>query len=119
MTLTITLEPEMETRFRAEAAEAGLTPEELASRRLLEVELLWRIRTAAPEAETRELHKLLRRRCIGTLSHDETTRLQALLDEREESAARRMEDLAQLSRLRGLPVRQLADKLDVSPRFTL
>ena len=118
MTLIVTLEPEMETRFRAEAAEAGLTPEELVSRRLLEAELLWRIRIAAPEAETRELHRLLRRRQAGTLDDAQKSRLQTLLDEREERAARRMEDLARLSKLRGLPVHQLMERLDVRPHAT-
>lgn len=59
MTLTITLEPEVEARFREEAIREGLTIEQLTAHRLLEAELLWRIRTAVPEPETRLLHRLL------------------------------------------------------------
>ena len=115
MTLTITLQPDMEARFRAEAIHAGTTPEQLAAQRLLEVELLWRIRIATPETETRELHRLLRRGKAGTLRQDEHVRLQTLLDAREERAAQRLEDLIQLSRLRAIPVRQLMDHLGICP----
>lgn len=115
MALTITLQPEMEARFRDEAAREGLTIEQLATRRLLEAELIWRIRTAAPEAETRELHRLLRRRKAKTLTEPEQARLQALLDEREQRAAQRLEDLTQLSRLRAMPVRHLMEQLGIRP----
>src|SRR5262249_45987515 len=111
----ITLQPEMEARFRAEAAREGLTLEQLAMRRLLEADLLWRIRTAAPEAETQELHRLLRRRKAKTLPAPEQARLQSLLDEREQRAAQRLEDLTQLSHLRRMPVRQLMEQLGIRP----
>ena len=115
MALTITLQPEVEAQFREEALREGLTPEQLASQRLLEAELLWRIRTAAPEAETRQLHRLLRRRKNGTLMEAEQTELQSLLDEREERGAKRLQDLSQLSRLRAIPVRQLMEQLGIHP----
>ena len=89
MPLTITLQPDMEARIRDEAVHAGMSPEQLAAQRLLEAELLWRIRAAAPEMETREFHRLLRRSKAGTLNHDEQVQLQTFLDEREESAAQR------------------------------
>src|SRR5438552_1260050 len=115
MSFSVTLQPEMEARFRAEAAREGLTVEQLAARRLLEAELLWRIRTAAPEAETQELHRLLRRRKTGALTEGEQARLQLLLDEREQRSAQRLEDLTQLSRLHALPVRHLMDQLGIRP----
>ena len=115
MTLTITLQPDMEARFRDEAVHAGMTPDQLASQRLLEVEFLWRIHVAAPETETRELHRLLHRQKAGSLNHDETKRLQVLLDEREERGAQRLQDLTQLSRLRAIPVRQLMEQLGIRP----
>lgn len=52
--MTITLEPEVEARCRDEAAREGLTLEQITAQRLLEADLLWRIRTAAPEPETRD-----------------------------------------------------------------
>ena len=115
MTLTITLQPDMEARFRDEAVHAGVTPEQLAAQRLLEADLLWRIRVAAPEAETRELHRLLRRQKAGLLNPDENRRLQTLLDEREERGAQRLQDLSQLSRLRAIPVRELMERLAIRP----
>jgi hypothetical protein len=115
MALTIPLQPEIEARFRAEAAREGLPVEQLAARRLEEAELLWRIRTAAPEAETKELHRLLRRREAGTLTASEREQLLTILDEREQRAAQRMEDLAQLSRLSNTPVRLLMEQLNIRP----
>jgi hypothetical protein len=115
MALTITLEPELEARFRDEAARAGMTLEQMATHRLLEAELLWRIRTAAPETETRQLRRLLRRRKAGVLTDAEQTRLQMLLDEREERGAQRLLDLGTLSHLRSMPVRQLMDQLGIRP----
>ena len=115
MTLTITLEPEVEARFRDEAAREGLSLEQLTAQRLLEADLLWRIHTAAPEAETRHLHRLLRRSKAGTLTEAEETRLQTLLDEREERGAQSLHDLAHLSRLHSIPVRQLMEQLGIRP----
>jgi hypothetical protein len=115
MTLTITLQPEMEARFRAEAFQAGMTPEQLAAQRLLEAELLWRIRTATPETETRELHRLLRRGKADTLTQAEQVSLQTLLDQREERGAQRLEDLTQLARLRAIPLLQLMEHLSIRP----
>ncbi len=115
MALTITLDPEIEARFRDEAALEGLTLEQLAARRLLEAELLWHIHTAAPEPETRQLHRLLRRRNTGTLTEAEQTLLQTLLDEREERGAQRLNKLGQLSHLRSIPMRQLMEQLGIRP----
>jgi hypothetical protein len=115
MTLTINLEPEVEARFRDEAAREGLTLEQLTAQRLLEAELLWRIHTAAPEPETRQLHRLLLRSKTKDLTETERTHLQALLDEREKRGAQRLLDLRTLSRLRSIPVRQLMEQLGISP----
>ena len=118
MTLTITLEPEVEARFRDEAEREGLTFEQLTAKRIHEAELLWRIRTAVPEPETRQLHRLLRRRKAGVLTEAERTGLQTLLDEREERGAQRLHDLGQLSHLRSIPVRQLMEQLGIRPLAT-
>jgi len=118
MTLTITLEPEIEARFRDEAAREGLTLEQLTSQRLLEAELLWRIRAIASESETRQLHRLLRQRKNGVLTEKEQVQLQMLLDDREQRGAQRLQDLAQLSHLRSTPVRQLMEQLGIRPLAT-
>jgi hypothetical protein len=115
MALTITLQPDVEARFRDEADREGVSLEQLTAQRLLEAELLWRIRAAVPEPETRHLHRLLRRRRAGTLTEAEQARLQALLDDREQRGAQRLQDLAQLSHLRSMPVRQLMEQLGIRP----
>lgn len=113
MALTITLQPELETRIRDEAARDGLTVEQLATQKLLEAELLWRIRTSTPATETNQLHRLLRRSKAGRLVESEHTLLLSLLDEREERGARRLQDLDQLSRLRSITVRALMEQLGI------
>ena len=114
MALTITLEPESEARFRDEAARLGVTLEELAAQRLQEADLLWRIRIAAPVAENRLLHRLIRRSRANTLSETEQDELQTLLDQREERGAQRLRDLGFLSELRSTPIRRLMDQLGIS-----
>lgn len=115
MALTITLQPEYEARFREEALQAGVSVEQLIAQRAMEAELLWSIRLAAPETETRTLHRLLRKRKAGTLSEAEQRQLQTLLDEREQRGAQRLEDLTRLARLRRVSVRQLMEQLGIHP----
>jgi len=115
MTLAIPLTPEIEQRFRSEAEDAGLTVEQLAARRMEEAELLWRIHSAAPESETRELHNLLRKQRTGTLNEKGQTKLNSLLDARELRTSQRLEDLTKLSQLSGIPLRQLMDQLGIAP----
>jgi hypothetical protein len=92
-----------------------LSLEQLAAQRLTEADLLWRIRTSVPEAETRDLHRLLRRRKTRALTDEEQSQLQSLLDVREERAAQRLEDLGLLSQLRRMPVRRLMEQLGIRP----
>ena len=115
MVLEVPIQPDMEARFRHEAADDGVAVEQLAARRLAEADLLWRIRSVAPSSETRELHRLLRRRRAGTLTAVEKVKLATILDEREDRAAQRLQDLAALSRLSGIPLQLLMDRLGISP----
>lgn len=115
MAVTITLEPEIEARFRYEAAQSGLTLEQFTAQRLLEAELLWRIRTAVPESETRLLHRLLRQHKKKPLAETELVQLQTLLDAREERSAQRLLDLGQLARFRSISVRELMAQLGIRP----
>ena len=115
MSLILTLPGTLEDRFKAAAQREGVPVEVLAARRLEESELLWRIRIAAPEDETRELHKLLRKQNGRPLTDAERERLLTLIDAREQLAAQRMEDLGALARLRGLPVRELMNQLGIRP----
>src|SRR5262249_55469022 len=78
VTLPVDLQPEIEACLRAEAVRSGLTLEQLAAQRLMEAEFLWRIRTSVPAAETRELHRLLRRGRAGRLTEQGRVRRTAL-----------------------------------------
>lgn len=111
----IVLTGKLEDIFRTAAQHEGVPVEVLAARRLEENELLWRIRTTAPENETREFHRLLRRQKKGALTESERERLFALVETRELQAAQRLEDLGALARLRGLPVRELMNQLGIRP----
>ena len=113
--MTITLPGKLEDRFRTAAQREGVPVEVLAARRLEESELLWSIRIATPEDETRELHRLLRKQKSGTLTDLERERLFILIDAREQQAAQRMDDLGALARLHGLPVRELMNQLGIRP----
>ncbi len=115
MTINISLQPEVEARFQAEAVQNGLTLEQLASQRLLEAELLWRIRTASPESEKRRIHLLLRKQRDGLLAAHEQAELQAILDDREMRGAERLNDLVVLASLRAMSVRQLMEQLGIHP----
>jgi hypothetical protein len=117
METTITLTGKLADLFRTDAQREGVPVDVLAARRLEENVLLWRIHTAAPEDETRELHRLLRRQKIGTLTEKEREQLLALIESRELLAAQRLEDLGALAHLRGLPVRELMNQLGI--RFTV
>lgn len=115
MSLTIPITSDMEQRFRTEAAQAGLSVEQLAARRLEEAELLWQIHSAAPESETRRLHQLLGKQRAQNLAQDEREELAALLDQREARAARRLNDLGRLSQLSGIPLAVLMNRLGIAP----
>lgn len=115
MSLTVTVRPDVENRLRDSAKAEGLLPEQLAARRVEEAELLWRIRSAAPLSETQKLHGLLRRRDSHSLSEQEALQLKRLLDERENRAAQRLQDLSSLSKLSGIPVAELMNQLGISP----
>jgi hypothetical protein len=115
METTITLTGKLADLFRTDAQREGVPVDVLAARRLEENVLLWRIRTAAPEDETRELHRLLRRQKSGTLTEKEREQLLALIDSRELLAAQRLEDLGVLARLRGMPVRELMNQPGIRP----
>jgi hypothetical protein len=115
MSLTINIEPESEARLREEAASLGLSVEQLTAQRLVEAEMLRRIRSSAPKPETQLLHRLLRRRKSHTLSEEEHAQLQSLLDGREERTAQRLQDLGHPSQLRRLPVRRLMEQLGIRP----
>lgn len=102
METTIRLSRKLADLLGNDAQREGVSLDVLAARRLEESILLWRIRTAAPEDETRELHRLLRRQKSGTLTEPERERLLDLIATREQHAAQRLEDLGTLARLRGV-----------------
>jgi hypothetical protein len=115
METTIRLDGKLADLLGSDAQREGIPLDVLAARRLEESVLLWRIRTVAPEDETRELHRLLRRQKSGSLTGSERERLLELIEAREQHAAQRLEDLGALARLRGMPVRELMNQLGIRP----
>lgn len=115
MATTITLTGDLEARFRADAQREGIPIEALATRRLEEAELLQRILSCFPEAETRAFRSLVAKRGAGTLTPAERERLTAIAHRREERNAQRFADILALAKLRGVPYRQVMTELGIRP----
>lgn len=115
MSLTIALSPETESRLRAEAVREQRSLEEVAARRVEEAELLRRIFAYFPDAETREVRRLIRKRDAGVSDASEAVHLQTLIERREERNAERLSDLVRLASLRSVPLRQLMAELRIRP----
>jgi hypothetical protein len=115
MSLTLSLPPELEAGLMADANREHRPVEEVVLHRLQEAELLRRIFTYFPPAETQEMRSLVRKRQAGTLQKSEIERLTELAHAREERNALRLNDLLTLSRLRGISLRALMTELGIRP----
>jgi hypothetical protein len=127
MTLTLELSPELEEVLRANAERAGLPPDryvlDLLQERLAptnggptgvpraEAELLERINEGLTEATWTRYQGLKQKRDAGTLTEAEYVELIRLVNEVEIWNARRLEAVAKLAKLRGVPFRDLVQEL--------
>jgi hypothetical protein len=134
MTLTINLTPELEAQLREEAAQKGVdastfvvrTLEERLQRKRRqpmpshlaqeESTLLQKINQGLPEAMWQEYHDLIAKRRAETLTPEEHGRLIALSDTIEQTHAERMAYVAELARLRQVPLKTLMAQLGIKPR---
>lgn len=130
MSLTISVEPELEAWLREEARRRGETPEELLSR---EVTLHWTNRQKAswlPSQEAKLLQfinagfsesfwnryrSLIARRCDAILTESEQQELIALSDQVEEKTLQRTESMLALAQLRGVTLEELRRTLGIQP----
>jgi DNA repair photolyase len=76
-----------------------------------EAKLLQEINQGLPESIWRRYHELVGKRREGTLTDDEYEELKSLTDDVELAHARRMEKLADLARLRQVPLDDLMAEL--------
>jgi len=80
-----------------------------------ETELIQRINQGLPVEKSARYHELMAKRRQGTLPVEEYSELLALTDESERLQAERIQHLAELARLRGMPLRSLMDELVLKP----
>ena len=127
MTLTLEIDPELETALRAMAADAGLPPDryvlDLLHERLqptdggpkglppAEVVLLERINEGLPPATWERYHALKEKRHSETFTPEEHAELIRLVNEVEIWNARRLKWVAELAKLRGMPFPELVKQL--------
>ena len=130
MSLTISVEPELEAWLREEARRRGETPEELLTREVTirwtglrhtyrlsprESELLQKINAGLPESFWSRYHELMGRRRAESLTEQEQKELTFLSDQAEEKTLQRTEALIALAQLRGVGLDDLRRSLGIQP----
>lgn len=135
MPVTIELSLELEGRLRDEAARQGIEPQAYVARAVeqylrrslspggngggastlppREAELLQEINAGLPDETWAEYRFLIAKRTDGTLTQAEHQTLVRLSDQVEEAHARRMQRVAELARLRGVPLSTMARTLGI------
>ena len=131
MTLTIHLDPKLESRLRDEAARSGMAPDaylvEALEQRLhrnetdplrlsaAESELLVKVNSGPSGLDWDRYHALSVRNRDETISPAEHQELLAMIRTVEEANAERMKALIALARLRGVSLDSLMETLNISP----
>jgi hypothetical protein len=131
MNITIDIAPDIESRLLQEAARQGLDPGQYvvnAVRARLEdrdhaaprldaeqSRLLEEINQGLSQTVWSRYYALVAKRQAGALTENEFAELTAMSERIEELNARRMEHLAELSRLRGTTLPELLDQLGIVP----
>lgn len=130
MSLTISVEPELEAWIREEARRRGETPEAFLSREVAihwasapnlprlttdETALLQVINAGLPESFWSRYRELIDRRRSETLTESEHAELIALSDQAEEKTLQRTEALVALAQLRRVGLDELRRSLGIQP----
>jgi hypothetical protein len=131
MTLTLEINPELEEALRAMAARAGLAPDRYVLHALQdrlardqatqphlaseEVKLLEKINEGLSSESWRRYHELKAKRDAATLTPEDPAELITLSDAIEAWNVRRLEFVAELARLRGVPFPDLVRQLGLVP----
>jgi hypothetical protein len=132
MTLTLQIAPELEQALRATAERAGVSPDQYVLDLLrdqitstnggptglpaAESSLLERINEGLPDETWTRYEALKEKRDAETLTDAEHEELIRLSDEIEIWNARRLEAVAELAKLRGVPFPELVKQLGLGPR---
>ena len=131
MTLTISLNPELESRLRGEAARNGVEPDAFVVQALeqglgqtppdphrlaaAEAELLLKINSGPPGLGWQRYHALLARNRNETITPGEHEELIAMIHTVEKANAERIANLIELARLRGVSLDSVMKRLNTSP----
>jgi len=131
MTLTIDLNPELESRLRDEAARSGMDPNaymvQALEQRLresppdpsrlspVESELLLKINSGPAGLDWDRYYALLRRNRDETITPAEHAELIEMIHAVEQANALRINDLIALARMRGVSLDSLLESLNISP----
>ena len=128
MTITLQLEPALETRLKIAAAKEGVDAGILVKRAVEKVlrpdsgpvatesELLLQITQGPAESTWQRYHELAAKRDARTLTPAEHQELIGLSEAIGASEVRRLEQMAQLAKLRGVPLRQIRSELSMGDR---
>ena len=135
MTITIEINPEIESQLQYAAARAGVAPETyivgLLQQNLRratvrrktdrnlprqEAELLQKINRSLSQIQWERYDQLVGKRQAETLTPEELDELMALSDQIETANVRRIKYLAELARLRNTTVSALIAELGIKPR---
>lgn len=119
MSLTITLEPDVEDWVRREAIRLGLDEQGIIQRALRqqsrrEQELLTRVQNSFPKDQEAQLRRLAERQ--DDLTEAEQTELLVLSHQREKQNAARLALLIELAELRGQSLDQVMTELKLTPK---
>ena len=80
-----------------------------------ESDLLLRLQTLFPPEQTREYQTLCKRSDAGSLTTADHERLLSLIEQRDHQNAERLEIVAELAQLRGIPLREMMADLGIRP----
>jgi hypothetical protein len=127
MSITVQLPPGLEANLRDEAAREGVDTSTLVLRALeqqfgpaatssveaREAELLLQINSGPSEAVWRRYHELSAKRDAETLTSTEHEELIGLSEKIESADVERLEQMAELAKLRGISLRALREQLGI------
>ena len=130
MSLTISIEPELEAWLRQEAQRRGETPEEMLAQDLTrrwassrnaprlsmrETELLKVINVGLPDTFWNRYRELIARRRAENLTEAEQQELVALSDQTEKQTLQQTEAILTLANLRGVSFDEIRHSLGIHP----
>ena len=130
MSVSITLPDDLERFLQTQARQMGVPVETLLTSTIVErwdgirrapglpsneTELLLRLQNLFPLEQTQEYQSLCRQSDAGALTEPDRERLLMLIEQRDQQNAERLQIVAELARLRGVPLRQMMLELGIRP----